>query len=351
MFFSNIVFASWENVYQEVKKAYVYNINIQDLASASLKGLNDIDKDLNVGSGAKSITLYYKGRVIDTINKPEDENDVLKWGEITRRFIDKAVEKSVKASENDFKIFDAMAKEMPKILDDDSKFFESIDDARENNIKNKRVFGARVEDNVLVVKIVAFNKQTVTELKTAINEYNDAEAIIIDLRGCLGGMSSEAIIAADLFLDSGIITSVQGKDKTEEVYYSAKEDVVWKNKPIFIFVDENTASAAEIFVAALKEQGIAKIIGTITRGKGSMQKLIGLETGSVLAITNSFFKTPSNADIHNNGIRPDICTFELSDSYNLDKLLEQKYNYCYRENRADSLVEHKIVLKLLKKDQ
>lgn len=350
VFYSNIVFASWENVYQSVIDTYIGNIKVHDLASVSLKGLNNIDKNLNVGSGINSITLYYKGRVIDTVKKPENENDVLKWGEITRRFIDKAIEKSTKALESDFMIFDVMAREIPKILDEDSKFFDNIDDANGIGVKNKRVFAARVQDNILVIKILAFNKQTVNELKKVVADNFMSDAIVFDLRGCFGGMSSEAIIGADLFLDSGIIASMQGKEQTKEIYYTANDDNIWKNKPIFIFVDENTASSAEIFTAALKEQGIAKVIGTVTKGKGSMQKLIRLETGSVLAITDSFFKTPANNEIHYRGIIPDICTFELSDNQNIDDLLKRKYNDCYKENRQDKLLEYKIVLKLLKKN-
>ena len=351
MFISNIAFASWKNVYQEVKDAYVGNVKIQDLASNALKGLNNIDKNLTVGSGMNTVTLYYKGAVIDSLKNPEDENDASKWGEITKRFVDKAVEKSKKASEKDFMIFDTLAKEMPKILDEDSKFFDNIDEAKNGDFKNKRTFGVRVEDNILIIKLVVFNKQTVIEFKNAVAENKNVEALILDLRSCAGGMSSEAILLADLFLDSGIITSIQGRDKYEEVYYTAKEEDVWKNKPVFIFVDENTASAAEIFTGALKEQGLAKVIGTITKGKGSMQKLIGLETGSVLAITNSYFRTPANNEINRIGVRPDICTFELSDSYDIEGLLKRKDSFCHRESRENSFLEYKIVLKLLKKDQ
>ena len=346
---SDVVSASWEKLYQNTKDTYVGDVKIQDLATAALKGLNNIDKNLSIGSGVQSITLYYKGKVVYNVAKP-DNDDASKWGEITQRLVDKAIEKSAKASENDFKIFDAMASELPRILDEDSKFFENIDEAGGIAVKNKRVFGAKQEDNILIIRIVAFNKQTINEIIKITEENNMAEAIVFDLRGCLGGMSSEAILAADLFLDSGIITSIQGKDKSEEVYYTAKEDNIWKNKPVFILVDENTASAGEIFVSALKEQGIAKVIGTVTKGKGSMQKLIPLETGSVLAITNSFFKTPANNEIHHHGIVPDICTFELSDNQNVDDLLKRKYKDCYKQNREDMLLEYKIVSKLLKKD-
>ena len=351
VFVSNVAVASWQNVYQDIKDAYINSVKIQDLASSALKGLSNIDDDLRVGSGTNTITLYYKGKVVDSLKKPDDENDASKWAEITKRFVDKAVEKSSRASKNDFMIFDEMAKEIPEILDENSKFFDNLDEAKGGNFKNKRTFGARIEDNILIIKIVVFNKQTIAELKNAITENEKAEAVVLDLRGCAGGMSSEAILVADLFLDSGIITSVQGRNKQEEVYYTAKDDIIWKNKPVFIFVDENTASAAEILTGALKEQGIAKVIGTITKGKGTMQKLIGLETGSVLAITNSYFKTPANNEINQNGIRPDICTFELSDSYDIDSLLRKNDVFCYKQSREDTLLEHKIVLKLLKKDQ
>jgi carboxyl-terminal processing protease len=239
---------------------------------------------------------------------------------------------------------------MPKVLDDDSKFFTSFDEANGVDIKNKRTFGARVENNVIKVKIVAFNKQTLSELTNVIKENEQAEALILDLRGCAGGMSSEAILVADLFLDGGIICSISGKNENEAVYYNAKEDALWKNKPIFIIVDENTASAAEILTASLKEQGIAKVIGTLTKGKGTMQKLIRLETGSVLAITNSMFYTPANNEINKRGITPDICTFEEKNDSNIDKLIKPGYSYCYGESRENSDLEHKIILKMLKKD-
>jgi C-terminal processing protease CtpA/Prc len=119
---------------------------------------------------------------------------------------------------------------------------------------------------------------------------------------------------------------------------------------VFILVDGNSASAAEILTAALKEQGIAKVIGTMTKGKGSMQKLIGLETGSVLAITNSFFMTPANNEIHKKGIKPDICTFELAENTDIKGLLQRKDGDCYKENRENTQLETKIVYYLLKKD-
>ncbi|MBR1948254.1 MAG: hypothetical protein IKA30_00505, partial [Alphaproteobacteria bacterium] len=208
MFVSHELWASWEIVYQNVKDTYVDNITIQEIASSALKGLSNADKNLTVGGGVNTITLYYKGRVIDTVNTPDDNAN--KWAEITKRFIDKSLEKSSVASQNDFMIFDMVAGEIPKALDGDSKFFENFDEANDITNKNKRTFAYRVNENVLTVKIVAFNKQTVNELKKAIAENENVDALILDLRGCAGGMSSEAIKTADLFLDSGIIASTKG---------------------------------------------------------------------------------------------------------------------------------------------
>ena len=349
LLFSNIACASWQNVYQDVKNAYIGEVKIQDVAVIALKGLKKIDGDLNVGNGVKSISLYYKGRIIDTVAKPDDDNDAEKWAEITKRFIRKAVEQSPIAQEKDFMIFDALAEEIPGVLDRDSKFFRSFDEAHGINVKNKRTFTARVKDNVLIVKIVAFNKQTLAELTKVGEENEKVDALVLDLRGCFGGVSSEAVLVADLFLDSGIILQVSGKNENEAVFYNANENVIWKNKPLFILTDGNTASAAEILTASLKEQGVAKVVGTTTKGKGTMQKLIGLKSGSVLAVTNNMFYTPSSNEINEKGVVPDICTFEVSEGQNIDKLIDKKQIWCYAESRENSEIEYKIVQNLLKK--
>ena len=337
----------WRDFYEKIADAYVYDVSVENLAVATLKGLNNVDKKLRIGNDTSRITLYYKGKVVKTLRKPQENSDATEWGKLTEQIIVAAVDASSEASRRDFEIVDILAAEMVNILDKDSKVYANFDEFKGVNGRNKRTFAARLEDNVLYVKIVAFNKQTLQELTEALKNYENAEVLVLDLRGCPGGMPGEAIMAVDLFLDAGIIISSKGKDVIEETYYNADAKMLWQGKKIFALVDGETASAAEILAVSLQEQGRAKIIGTATKGKGSMQKLIELPTGSVVAVTNGFFIAPSGNELNGKGVIPDVCTFEMPNDKNIDNLVKQQDGQCYAESRSDSELEMNIVKALM----
>ena len=341
---------AWSNVFKEVIDSYVYHVEVENLAIATLKGLQKVDKKLRVGNDSSRITLYYEGKVIKVQRKPDDNKNIFAWGDITNQFIDAAIEKSTIAAERDFEIVDILASEMIKILDKDTSFYKDIDEASNIGLRNKRTFASRQEDGILYIKIAAFNKQTVTELKNILESIDDIRALIIDLKGCPGGMTGEAILAVDLFLDKGIIASTRGRNKNEETYYSAVDEKFWNLTPIFILVDGDTASSAEIFAVALQEQGLAKVIGTKTKGKGSMQKLIKLETGSVLAVTNGFFYSPAASNLDGVGVKPDVCTFEMLENKDIANLLKQQNGSCMAESREDTNFEENVALFMLKQN-
>ena len=342
--------SAWSNVFKEVIDSYVYYVEIEDLAVATLKGLQKVDKKLRVGNDSSRITLYHDGKVIKVLRKPDDKKNISAWGNIVNQFINAAVEKSIIAAEHDFEIIDILASEMVKTLDKDSKFYKDIEEASNIGLRNKRTFASRQEDGILYIKIAAFNKQTVTELKNILESIDDIRALIIDLKGCPGGMTGEAILAVDLFLDKGIIASTRGRNKNEETYYSAVDEKFWNLSPIFILVDGDTASSAEIFAVALQEQGLAKVIGTKTKGKGSMQKLIKLETGSVLAVTNGFFYSPAANNLDGVGVKPDVCTFEMLENKDIANLLKQQNGSCMAESREDTNFEENVALFMLKQN-
>ncbi len=339
--------SEWENIYKQVSDSYVYYVSIEDLAVAGMKGIKEVDNKLTVADDASRITLYYNGRVVKVLRKPENENDAGAWGKVTSEIIAEAAKKSKKANLRDFELTDFMAKSMITILDKDSKFYENTDDVKRFNIRNKRLFSANLKDDVLVVKIGAFNKKTLSKTKEVL-ENVEAKALIIDLRGCPGGMTGEAIAIADMFLDEGIVTSVKGKNENEEVYYNADDEKFFDDKPIFVLVDGETASSAEILAIALKEQSRAKVIGTTTQGKASTQKLISLENGSVLAITNGFFNSPSGENWHNKGVEPDVCTFERGRKNMEESFAEVKTEACGKESREDSDLESELAMQMLK---
>ena len=334
--------ASWKDVYTEVSSAYVEEISVEDLAIAALKGLNRLDSNLVVANDQNYVTLYYHGKVAQALRKPKDKKDAKAWADLTEKIIQAATEHSTRASEKDFQIQARLAESMTSVLDQDSKYYGSYDDAIGLKKRNHRVFSAVMEGSKLVITIKAFNKQTEEELKKALSQFHAAEVIIIDLRGCPGGMSGAAVKAADLFLREGVIVSTQGKNNTEDVFYTAHATIDDDKRLLFLFIDGQTASAAEIFVSALQEQGRARVIGTQSKGKGTLQKLISLAEGGVLAVTNSYFKTPSGKMLHHKGVTPDVCTFEQSDSANIEDLLEKKRGACAQEPRENSLLEKEV---------
>ena len=104
----------WTNMYNEVKDAFVYDVNAEKLVIDLLKGLNKVDKSLRVGDDSSRISLYYQGKVVKVVRKPENRNDVSVWGNLTKQMIDAAMDASPIASEVDFNIENIIAPEMVK---------------------------------------------------------------------------------------------------------------------------------------------------------------------------------------------------------------------------------------------
>ena len=131
------------------------------------------------------------------------------------------------------------------------------------------------------------------------------KGLILDLRNNPGGLLSQAIEVADEFLDSGLIVSIKGRDKTEEKSVAHKNRKLRKY-PMIVLVNEGSASAAEIVAGALQDNKKALILGTSTFGKGSVQTLFPLSDGSGLRLTTALYYTPNGRSIQASGIEPDI---------------------------------------------
>lgn len=123
---------------------------------------------------------------------------------------------------------------------------------------------------------------------------------------------------AGIFIDGGIIASVKGRDNGAVKYYNADEETGF-NLPVVILIDGNTASSAEVVAAALSEQVQAKLVGTNSFGKGSIQEMYSFENGGKLALTTAHFYTPSGQKIDKIGLIPDYCTFNADDNVPIDR--------------------------------
>ncbi len=154
-----------------------------------------------------------------------------------------------------------------------------------------------------VVKISNFSRDTKNELSQAIRKVREKKAVILDLRGNSGGKLVAAISSAMLFLDKGQrIVSIQTR-KGEKVFFCNTEKLDIQ-APVYIWQDETTASAAEVFIAALTDNGKALSVGHRTFGKGMQQDYIPLSDGSALILTTGKMLTPTGLDFQGIGLEP-----------------------------------------------
>ena len=154
-----------------------------------------------------------------------------------------------------------------------------------------------------IIRVTSFGANTAKELNEAMLEL-DGRAAIIDLRFNGGGYITSAVDSSSLFLPTGekIVTTVS--PKSTEVH-SAVDDKVEYRQPVCLLVNNRTASAAEIFTAALRTHVGAYVVGDKTYGKGSVQRLVSLPGNWALKYTTSLYQTPDGEFIDKVGIQPD----------------------------------------------
>ncbi len=162
------------------------------------------------------------------------------------------------------------------------------------------------DEGIGYIHLTSFGDNTYPELLQALLDIDRAEIdnIILDLRGNPGGKISSVLEIARLFIGDGPIMWVKSGVSAEESY-SSNSDNWWKT-PIVLLVDKGSASASEVLAGALKDYHLATIIGDQSFGKGVMQSLVPLPSGSVLKLTTNEFFSPRKNKINNIGIQPDI---------------------------------------------
>jgi len=157
--------------------------------------------------------------------------------------------------------------------------------------------------NLKAVKIILFRSSTQRELKYFITQAQTSKPIVIDLRGNTGGDLNSAIDCAMLFLakDKKIVDI---KKKTSVKSYLSFGNTAKSTLPVYIWQDKDTASAAEVFIAALTQNKRALSIGQTTYGKGTTQDIIELSDGSAMFLTTGYLHTPNGDRYHNKGLKP-----------------------------------------------
>jgi carboxyl-terminal processing protease len=157
-----------------------------------------------------------------------------------------------------------------------------------------------------LLRVSAFSQETVSQIIDALREVKGAAAVAVDLRGNAGGYMPAGVDVAKLFLPPQTrIISEMDKSGRATIYVS---DGIGSETelPLYLLVDQRTASASEIMIAALQDNHRATVVGgSKTFGKGRIQNVQSLEDGSGVAVTKAKYMTPNGRDIHGVGITPD----------------------------------------------
>ena len=166
--------------------------------------------------------------------------------------------------------------------------------------------GEMLDGHIGYIYITNFRENTADQFLTVLNDLigQGADALIFDVRDDGGGLLSALEKMLDPLLPEGeIATATYHGDKTETVLKSDAEEL---NLPIAILVNGNTASAAELFSASLRDFKQAKLVGTQTFGKGIMQITTPVKGGGGLTLTVATYQTTKSECYHGVGLTPDI---------------------------------------------
>ncbi len=188
--------------------------------------------------------------------------------------------------------------------------FKRNDQILKKKIERKKIEVTSVESRMIgndgYIKIIEFNQSTIDQFKKSLKSLSDsgAKSIIFDVRNNLGGTLDSVVAMLDMLLPEGPIVSATYKGGKTSVL--ANSDAKEINLPMVVLANSNTASAGELFTAALKDYNKASIVGEKTYGKGVMQTLIPLSDGTGVNLTTAYFNPPKSGNFNNKGIKASI---------------------------------------------
>jgi carboxyl-terminal processing protease len=171
-----------------------------------------------------------------------------------------------------------------------------------------------IEDTIGYVKVEALTKGKTQEIASKVKslEKQGAKKILLDLRNCAEGEESEGISTANLFLNHGTITYLQGQKFPREAFNADPSKAI-TTLPLAVLVNRSTSGAAEIVAAAVLENARGDVVGDKTFGDGSVQKTIDLPDGGALILSVAKYYSPSGKAIQDAAITPNVVVADASD--------------------------------------
>ncbi len=172
-----------------------------------------------------------------------------------------------------------------------------------------------LEDGIGYIKVDAFAPGTAQEIAIRIKslQKQGAKKLILDVRNAAEGEESEGIAAANLFLNHGTITYLQGQKYPRQAFTADPQKAI-TNLPVVVLVNRGTAGAAEIVASAILENARGDVVGDKTFGEGSIQKVIEIPDGSALILSIAKYYSPSGKALQDSAVTPNILVADNDDS-------------------------------------
>jgi carboxyl-terminal processing protease len=180
---------------------------------------------------------------------------------------------------------------------------------RRDELANDDVEVTRLVGDVQVVHVSSFTRGVGASVRAAVSASpavgtSAPAGVVLDLRGNPGGLLTEAVEVASVFLSGGAVVSYEERGEPMRHLDAVGEGDT--TVPLVVLVDEGTASAAEVVAGAMQDRNRAVLVGSRTYGKGSVQESRTLSDGSAIELTVGRYLTPSGRSVDGVGIEPDV---------------------------------------------
>jgi carboxyl-terminal processing protease len=319
---------AFANVLTMVQKHYVDEVTTKDLIDGAINGMlssldphsayltPDLYKELQVDTrgsfGGLGIEITLRNGILTVVSPIEDTP---------------AFRAGIKAGDQIIKIDDEFTKDMTLLHavkrmrgPEGTKIHLTVRREGEPDwievslhrevIQIKSVKYRTLEPGYGYLRITQFQERTERDAKRALKQL-DAETsglsgLVLDLRNNPGGLLSQAVRIADLFLDAGVLVYTEGRLENQRQKFFAHKQNSTLEVPMIVLVNGGSASASEIVAGALQDHRRALVLGTQTFGKGSVQTILPIEGESAIRLTTARYYTPNGRSIQATGITPDI---------------------------------------------
>ena len=215
---------------------------------------------------------------------------------------------------------------------------DGVYDEKEYSIKRAKVDSLSVtyhvyepDSSIGVIQLSGFDKKTPEQFREAVDSLKKSgvQKLIFDVRNNPGGDKDAVCEVLDYLLPEGVL--MRTVNAAGEYSVEAESDADFLDMPMAVVMNDQTASAGELFSAAIKDYGAGKLVGTTTYGKGSMQSIVpAFDDGSLLRLTVALYCPPTSENYDGIGITPDI-------EVPLDEALEDKNFYKYTDAEDNQL--------------